>query len=441
MTDSIQVLKPGVRFTNSAGAVLSGAVLYFFETDGVTPKIVYSDFARTAPVGTSITADSGGYPTSDGSTKIELYVGPGNYDAELRSAVGVVQWSFQDITGAIDTSGFLTTSDGVTPSSPVVNTASNQALGVSSKGKIYNTNCTGSDLTHTAGDAATLEDGWYCDIRHDGTANQTKITGTSGQLFKIPGRAGVTGFALTKRGQAVRIACDETGFVVFELAPELFHTTGRILIVDRLSVPAPTPEAGDRYIVTTGPSGVWAAFTVGAIAEADGQGGWFEIIPYANCGWEAYVVDELATYVYQASAWVQNDSSDTIAGRIPRATQAIMESMSAVDSAVVPGRQHHHPNHPKTRVVFTGSGTVTIREDVGVASVTDVGTGDWTVNYDTAFSTVNNCPQAAAGVTNTSLTTIGTPAAASCEIFSVSRGDSGGATDQATVTHMALGDH
>jgi hypothetical protein len=440
MTDSIQVLKPGVRFTNSAGAVLSGAILYFFETDGVTPKIVYSDFARADPVGTSVTADSGGYPTSDGSTKCELYVGPGNYDAELRSSAGVVQWSFQDIQGAIDTSGFLTTSDGVTPSLPVVNTTSNQALGVSSKGKKYNTNCTGGDLTHTCGDAATLEDGWYVDIRHDGTANQVKITGTSGQLFKIPGRAGVTGFALTRRGQGVRISCDETGFVVDELASGLFNTTGIILIVDRLAVPAPSPEAGDRYIVTTGPSGVWSAFTVGAIAEADGQGGWFEIIPPADCGWQAYVQDEDIYYFYVGSAWVAQSATTAREGTLRAADQAAMEALTA-GRAVTADVQLYHPAHPKVRVNFNGTGTIAIREDFGAASLTDNGTADYTVNYDTAFANTSPCVLVTCGSTSTAFATIAAPAAASQRTVLETRGDSGSPADQAHMMLMAAGDH
>jgi hypothetical protein len=41
---------------------------------------------------------------------------------------------------------------------------------------------------------------------------------------------------------------------------------------------------------------------------------------------------------------------------------------------------------PKAWVNFNGSGTLAINSDAGVSSVTDNGTGDYTVNFDTAFS-------------------------------------------------------
>ena len=45
-------------------------------------------------------------------------------------------------------------------------------------------------------------------------------------------------------------------------------------------------------------------------------------------------------------------------------------------------------------VNFQGTGTVTIRADGGVSSVTDDGTGAYTVNYDVALPDSNNAPVA-----------------------------------------------
>ena len=45
----------------------------------------------------------------------------------------------------------------------------------------------------------------------------------------------------------------------------------------------------------------------------------------------------------------------------------------------------------KAWVNFNGTGTVAIRDDFNVASITDNGTGDYTVNFTTAMANANYC--------------------------------------------------
>jgi hypothetical protein len=73
------------------------------------------------------------------------------------------------------------------------------------------------------------------------------------------------------------------------------------------------------------------------------------------------------------------------------ASQAEMETATSTAVATTPGRQHHHPGHPKAWVNFNGTGTIAIRADHGVASLTDHGTGEYSVTFDTAFSSANYC--------------------------------------------------
>lgn len=68
------------------------------------------------------------------------------------------------------------------------------------------------------------------------------------------------------------------------------------------------------------------------------------------------------------------------------ATQAEMETATSITTVSTPGRQQFHPGHPKAWVNFNGTGTVAIREDYNVSSITDDGIGLWTVNWDTDFS-------------------------------------------------------
>lgn len=81
--------------------------------------------------------------------------------------------------------------------------------------------------------------------------------------------------------------------------------------------------------------------------------------------------------------------SDTERGGSEIATQAEMETATDVVRTVAPGRQHFHPAHAKVGGAIDGTGTVTLLADFGIASVTDGGSGLYTVNFDTAFADTN----------------------------------------------------
>ena len=51
----------------------------------------------------------------------------------------------------------------------------------------------------------------------------------------------------------------------------------------------------------------------------------------------------------------------------------------------------------KAWVNFNGTGTVAIRASGNVSSITDNGTGDYTVNFTTAMSDANYCPTGICG--------------------------------------------
>jgi hypothetical protein len=54
----------------------------------------------------------------------------------------------------------------------------------------------------------------------------------------------------------------------------------------------------------------------------------------------------------------------------------------------------------KAWVNFNGTGTVAIRASYNVSSITDNGTGDYTVNFTTALADANYCVDALAGYRN-----------------------------------------
>lgn len=66
------------------------------------------------------------------------------------------------------------------------------------------------------------------------------------------------------------------------------------------------------------------------------------------------------------------------------ATQANMESASATDLIVTPGRVKYSPNAAKWWAYWDSAGT--LHSGTNVSSITDNATGAWTVNLTTAFS-------------------------------------------------------
>jgi hypothetical protein len=60
----------------------------------------------------------------------------------------------------------------------------------------------------------------------------------------------------------------------------------------------------------------------------------------------------------------------------------------------------------KAWVNFNGTGTVAIRASFNVSSITDRGTGQYTVNFTNAMTDVNYCASFGGGSNNTTVTTV-----------------------------------
>ena len=73
------------------------------------------------------------------------------------------------------------------------------------------------------------------------------------------------------------------------------------------------------------------------------------------------------------------------------ATQAEQEAASSTTVFVTPGRQHFHPSACKAWCEFDSTGTPAILASYNTSSLTDNGTGDITVNWDTDFSSDTYC--------------------------------------------------
>ncbi len=391
MTDSTMVFPPGFVLLKD-GLPVSGGKAKFFEAGTTTPKTVYSD--RDLGGGNSL--GSTVYTRSDGmwaassvsSTLVPVFIGSGLYKLVITDANDVTIWSGDNLKGALDTSTFLTSSSTSTLSIPVVATSGpTLTLGTSHRGKHIRANTSGGSITLTLDAAATLGDGWNVEIGKHSASNGLIITTTGGETINFAGGSRSV-FALTKLGERISIRCDGTAFYVGTYVPPLFDVVGIITIADRVTSAPVGPSAGARYIVTSG----FSSFSTHDIIEYDGVSGYVKYTPATDCGWLSYVQDENAYYSFQDSAWTQvfAPASDTVAGLIELAVQSEMETATDVVRAVVPGRQHFHPGHPKAGGNFNGTGTPAFRSgDYGMGAITDNGTGTWTLALDTAFNDTN----------------------------------------------------
>lgn len=76
-------------------------------------------------------------------------------------------------------------------------------------------------------------------------------------------------------------------------------------------------------------------------------------------------------------------------GGAAAATQAEQEAGSSTTVYTSPGRQQYHPSAAKVWIRFNGTGTIAIDASYNVTSITDNGTGDYTVTIATDFSSAN----------------------------------------------------
>lgn len=133
---------------------------------------------------------------------------------------------------------------------------------------------------------------------------------------------------------------------------------------------------------------------------------------------------------------IKQAASDTATGVIEIAVQSEMETATDTTRAVVPGRQHNHPGHPKFWAYVTYSGgTPTLAASYNVTSITDGGTGALTVTIATDFSSANWCCSIATTQPGgNSIGRVSSQAAGSVDI--IMRGSASGTADDPDACHV-----
>lgn len=121
------------------------------------------------------------------------------------------------------------------------------------------------------------------------------------------------------------------------------------------------------------------------------------------------------------------------------ATQANMESAASAGSTsliVTPGRVQYHPGVAKAWVRFDGTATsVTSGAAYNVTSITDNGTGNYTVFWTTAFSSSNYAVDVSSNLNNSRIASVSSNSA---QVICLDL--SGTAADASIVSIIAFGD-
>jgi hypothetical protein len=387
MTDSVALFPLGYRFEDPQGVPYSGATVEFYDADTTNPKTVYADKDLTVELGTSVTTDAAGRPTSDGTTPTDVFVGTAPYKYILKDADGVVIETKDNRPGAVVSASSVDVA--VTAKFPVATKSLDYAVVAADQNTTFLVNCSSADVTLALPSAVDVGNGFAIKVQHAGSANQAIVVVKSGSgqnIYEGTKTYGGSSFALALNDEDCEVVSDGGNWrVVSHTPPFIKKGQGIIPVVSRLSTSPASPQAGDIYILT-GVGGSWSTFTAGNLAIYTGAG-WTSFTPPTNCGWRVWVQDESLYYSYISNAWVVESATTAATGTVVLADSPTMETATDLLKAVTPGRQHMHPSAAKVWGKASNAGA--INASYNMTSVTDAATGVIGLSIATDFSSAN----------------------------------------------------
>lgn len=301
MLNSRAVFDPLWRATDANGDPISGAKLKFYLSETTTPMTVYADAALTVSLGTTVTCDSGGYPTSDGTTKQLVYVGVQDFKIVVTDADDVTVVTHDKQQGAVDPND-LPGGTGGSSTTSVEAGAGDYTVVTADAGKLLNRSSnfviipiSNQTISHAGKASAAL-------AVTDGTASASDDITLPSAITE--GDGFTVGFKHAGTGEIVWLASDGANWIAYNgRFPWVRSNAPYLLIADRLNQAPTSPTPGALYIVQGTPTGSWATagYDEHDVLEADGNGGWIEHNP--QVGWQAYVTDENVLTVYKSTGW------------------------------------------------------------------------------------------------------------------------------------------
>ena len=189
------------------------------------------------------------------------------------------------------------------------------------------------------------------------------------------------------------LAAQDQKHVTHNEALRLLDAMVQLSVLDRdLTAPPASPADGDRYIVASGATGLWAGWDLNVAFWIDGV--WMRLVP--RPGWLAWIADESSSVVWTGAIWeltgVPQDVSDAIFSLVNDAdpTKKALFSLSGISTATT--RTFSLPNTSSELAILTGtqtftgnktfSGTMTVTGTLLVASATaTIGSSAITATY------------------------------------------------------------
>jgi hypothetical protein len=359
---------PIPQYFNNNNGFLSGGSLYTYAAGTTTPKNTYSTFADagagTNPNPNPITLNDRGEAVSSGGATIMVILS-GSYKLVLKDSSGNTIWTADNITDGtnqlLDTNGavalgttavsnavnYVNVTDASTGNSPQINgagTDTNVGLIVAGQGTGNLTlGQSGATAIKLAGDQAITDSAGNNYIKFSKTTsavNNIQIanaaTGT-GPIISAVGTDANIDVELQAKGSG---GYDLLGTSSAAAAVKLYENTSN----------------GTNYVALQSP------------ATLSGNTTW--ILPSAD-----------------SAGFLESNGSGTLSLN-PAAVKADQTTATSTVKPVVPAVQQNHPSAAKAWskvTVSAGTGTSTV--GYNISSITSVGTGAYTLNFTTAFTT------------------------------------------------------
>jgi hypothetical protein len=186
-------------------------------------------------------------------------------------------------------------------------------------------------------------------------------------------------------------------------ALRLLDAMVQLSVLDRMrTTPPASPADGDRHIVASGATGLWAGWDLNVAFWVDGV--WMRLVP--RPGWLAWIADEAAFVVWDGSAWdpvgVPQDVSDAIFSLVNAVdpTKRAVFALSGISTGTT--RSFTLPNTSSELAILAGtqtfsgnktfSGTLTAS---GAVSITGTLTASGTVTVSAAAASIGTAITAA----------------------------------------------
>src|SRR5210317_988548 len=207
MTDSVQIWKPGFRILDDNGDPVAGGKLKFYDAGTSTPRTVYTDKGLQNNGSSEFEADSSGVPQVS-SVDVVAYTNTSDYKVVITDASDNVLITVDNLAGALDTSGYLTTASPLTMA--VQSKTSNYTVLSADIGQVLNCDASSGGFTITLLAAATAGDGATLSIeKSDSSTNVVTIDGNASETID-----GVTTVSLARQDSAVFLVCDGSNWQI-----------------------------------------------------------------------------------------------------------------------------------------------------------------------------------------------------------------------------------